>query len=90
MFGEIMDWIVKARTDVHHASRLLAQWDLRTEKGSRTSDYSLLVNLIREANEALDRVVSGMVKESTNVNDAEESIPPGHPRPPTISRSRPS
>jgi hypothetical protein len=90
VFEEIMDRIIKARADVLHASRLLAQRDSRARRGLDPNEYSLLVSLIRQANEELDSVISGLVKESTKSTDAQDPISPRLGRRPTANRSRPS
>lgn len=90
LFEEIMDRIIKARADVLHAGRLLAQWYLPSGESPDTNEYTLLVNLIKHANEALDSVVSDMVRESTRGTEAEQGPPSRLLRRPAVNRSRPS
>jgi hypothetical protein len=88
LFQEMMDSIIKARADILHAGRLLAQLDLGAGKSPEPNEYSLLKSLIEQANEVLDSVVSCMVKESTRMNDAEDSAPPRLRRRAAPHRSR--
>jgi hypothetical protein len=89
-FEEIMDRIIKARADVLHADRLLAQWYLPSGEIPDANEYTLLVNLIKHANEALDSVVSDMVRESANASEADQRSTSQLIRRPTMNRSRPS
>lgn len=88
LFQQIMDRIIKARADVLHAGRLLAQWDSRAGRSPDPNEYVLLVNLIRQADETLDSVVSGMVKESVRLSDTEGVGLPRSRRRPALNRSR--
>lgn len=87
-FEEIMDRIIKARADVLRADKLLAQWYLPSGEAPDTNEYTLLVNLIKHANEALDSVVSDMVKESTNASESNREPASQLVRRPAMSRSR--
>jgi hypothetical protein len=90
VFREMMDSIIKARADVIHAGRLLAQWGPPTGGNPEPNEYLLLADLIREANEALDSVVSRMVKESRRLSEKEDEIPSRLKRRSAAHRSRPS
>lgn len=74
VFEEIIDRVIKARADVLHADKILAQWDLRAGECPDANEYSLLVTLIKHANEILDSVVTGMVKASSETASASQPV----------------
>lgn len=89
VYEKIMNVIIKARTDVLHASRLLAQWDEWAGRSPTPNEYHLLVTLIGQVSEALDSVVTGMVKKSAKVAQKEGAVPSRSNRRRAASRSVP-
>jgi len=90
-FEDIMDRIIKARSQVLHADRVLARWrNLRPGETPDTNEYVLLVNLIKQASENLDSVVTNVVKKSAETDKAHAAAPSGIARRSAAHRSRPS
>lgn len=91
LFEDVVDRIIRARSQVLHADRVLAQWsNLRPGESPDTNEYVLLVNLIKQASENLDSVVSKVVKKSAETGKAPAAAPSGRARRSAAHRSRPS
>jgi hypothetical protein len=91
LFEDIVDRIIRARSQVLHADRVLAQWsNLRPGESPDTNEYVLLVNLIKQASENLDSVVSKVVKKSSGAEKPPAAARSGTARRSAAHRSRPS
>lgn len=89
LFEDIVDRIIRARSQVLHADRVLAQWsNLRPGESPDTNEYVLLVNLIKQASENLDSVVSKVVKKSSGTEKSPAAAGSGTARRSAAHRSR--
>jgi hypothetical protein len=90
-FDDIMDRIIKARSEMLHADRLLTRWScLSPGESPDANEYALLIDLIRNANENLDSVVGDMVKISAKAAGSAESTRSRFARRLAAHSSRPS